>query len=174
MWPLLFVLFFLKTITCAPNFVVVLTDDQDLLLNGLVWRTTSKKSLLNQTNLQVPMNKTLQLLANNGATFQNAVRWLHSLKHCSQVNVLVRKFPNLLSKQEHLPNRKIFTQHRRTEQLDIWKLFQSRMAECARAVYRGRNFKRGRQLHHVLRWQIPESGFYHFANISYPNKVSIF
>ncbi|CAG9861995.1 unnamed protein product [Phyllotreta striolata] len=45
----------LKFAKGEPNFVLILTDDQDLLLNGMV-----------------PMTKTVQLVANNGKTFQNA------------------------------------------------------------------------------------------------------
>ena len=61
-------------VTARPNFVFILTDDQDLLLNGMVcmytficyvdrWMAVS----------QVPMNKTRVLVGNGGATFQNAV-----------------------------------------------------------------------------------------------------
>lgn len=39
----------------APNFVIILTDDQDVVLNGLN-----------------PMIQTQQLIANRGATFLNA------------------------------------------------------------------------------------------------------
>lgn len=39
-----------------PNFVIIMTDDQDIVLNGLT-----------------PMKKTLDLLADQGATFRNAV-----------------------------------------------------------------------------------------------------
>ncbi|CAH1279329.1 unnamed protein product [Diabrotica balteata] len=38
-----------------PNFILLITDDQDLLLDGMV-----------------PMKKTVELIANNGKTFQNA------------------------------------------------------------------------------------------------------
>ncbi|XP_072394803.1 N-acetylglucosamine-6-sulfatase-like [Diabrotica undecimpunctata] len=38
-----------------PNFILIITDDQDLLLDGMI-----------------PMKKTVELIANNGKTFQNA------------------------------------------------------------------------------------------------------
>lgn len=43
------------TLALKPNFVVILTDDQDVLLDGLK-----------------PMQRTLKYIANNGVTFENA------------------------------------------------------------------------------------------------------
>ncbi|KAJ8984175.1 hypothetical protein NQ317_017828 [Molorchus minor] len=52
MFLTLWVFMFVET---KPNFILILTDDQDLLLNGLV-----------------PMNRTLKLIANYGKVFENA------------------------------------------------------------------------------------------------------
>lgn len=45
-----------RTLVSATNFVIVLTDDQDVVLNGLN-----------------PMENVKKLLANNGAVFTNVV-----------------------------------------------------------------------------------------------------
>lgn len=42
--------------TSKPNFVIIMTDDQDVVLNGLL-----------------PMKKTQELLSQEGVTFANAV-----------------------------------------------------------------------------------------------------
>uniref|UniRef100_A0A6P7FW20 N-acetylglucosamine-6-sulfatase-like n=1 Tax=Diabrotica virgifera virgifera TaxID=50390 RepID=A0A6P7FW20_DIAVI len=46
-----------------PNFILIITDDQDLLLDGMV-----------------PMTRTIELIANNGKFFQNAVSILAKLR----------------------------------------------------------------------------------------------
>lgn len=58
MYRVVFLLSVVGAVGSAPNFLVVLTDDQDLLLDGLV-----------------PMNETLRLLADEGAALVNAVRF---------------------------------------------------------------------------------------------------
>lgn len=56
-----------------PNFVVFLTDDQDLLLHSVV--SFHFYFIINNVKLQDYMPKTIKHIANEGVTFTNFVRW---------------------------------------------------------------------------------------------------
>lgn len=68
------IILLIKLVVSSPNIVLILTDDQDLLLDGLV-----RKKIITyyeykaRFSSQMPMKKTQELLVNQGKMFVNAV-----------------------------------------------------------------------------------------------------